>query len=430
MLEMSRKQQRSARSVLALAMFVLTACLAATSGCGGAKEGKEPDRQTEPGGSNKIRVCYLGLTCEPPIFVAYEKGFFKEEGLDVELVKTDWRGMREGLDRGDFHATFSFIMYLIKPIELGQDLKLTGGIHHGCLHVQAGTKTDIQKVADLKGKKVGITHLGSPPFFFASRVLADANIDPKKDVEWVTMPPDAMSKAIDEGMVDAVASAEPIGTLLMGTKKVRSVCDQARNAPYDGEYCCTIAVNGKFARDNPAAAAKVTRALFKGARWVQVNPSAAAKLAVEKGYVAASMEVTAQAISKLMYDPGVAKARRDIRTTALHMKNAGFLKKDTDPEQLARNAWLDLDGVSDDWVKDLKIERVAGGGRPPRLSPADFVALFDRGLCCRGGACLGCCGDSGEPALPLSEEWTLVRPTRLEFGVNRDEGLHLVEARR
>ena len=40
--------------------------------------------------SNKVRVGYIGLTCEAPIYAAYEKGFFKEEGLEPELVKCNW----------------------------------------------------------------------------------------------------------------------------------------------------------------------------------------------------------------------------------------------------------------------------------------------------------------------------------------------------
>ena len=35
--------------------------------------------------SNKVRIGYIGLTCEAPIFSAVEKGFFKDEGLDVDL---------------------------------------------------------------------------------------------------------------------------------------------------------------------------------------------------------------------------------------------------------------------------------------------------------------------------------------------------------
>jgi NitT/TauT family transport system substrate-binding protein len=400
---------RAQRSWLALPVALLLAMLSVeAAGCG--RGSRQPDSSaSEP---EKIKVCYLGLTCEPAIFAAFEKGFFKEEGLDVDLVKTDWNGMREGLADGRFHATYSLIMYLIKPIEMGLDLKLTGGIHTGCLRVQTGAKTAIKSAQDLKGKKVGITHLGSPPFLFASRVVAAAGIDPKRDVEWVTLRADAMSEALDKGEVDAVASAEPIGTMLMAKSKVHDVCDQAQHAPYNDEYCCIVAVNGKLARENPTTAAKVTRALLKGAKWVDINPTAAAKLAVDKNYVATTLEINAQAIAMLKYEPGVVKARRDIRTAALEMKKAGFLKKDTDPEALAKNAWLDLDGVTEDWIKSLQVERVAGGGRPPKLSAAEFVALFDPDLCCRGKSCLGCCGDAGEAVLPLTGEWAVVR-TRL-----------------
>ncbi len=417
--------QTPRRSFRLLIVFLpLAVCVGMMlSGCHG------PTGSTASGPA-KIKICYLGLTCEPPIFVAYENGFFQEEGVDVELVKTDWNTMRDGLADGRFHASYSFIMYLMKPTEMGLDLKLTGGIHTGCLRIQAATKTDIKTVADLKGKRVGVTHMGSPPFLFASRVLADKGIDPKKEVEWVTMPGDAMAKALDQGRIEALASAEPIGTMLLAGNKVRTVCDQAADAPYDDEYCCIVVVNGKFAREDPTTAAKVTRALLKGAKWVGVNPAAAAKLAVEKNYVAATREINTQAIAMLKFEPGVAKARRDVRTAALEMKKAGFLKNDTDPEELARKAWQDLDGVTDDWVKSLQVEQVAGGGRPPKLSPADFAALLDRNLCCKGGVCLGCCGDSGEARLPMTGDWALVRPLRLDRGLNPEAGEVQVKADR
>src|SRR5688572_23983053 len=48
---------------------------------------------------NRIRVGYVGLTCEAPIFSAVEKGFFKEEGLDVELVRWQWATYKDALAR-------------------------------------------------------------------------------------------------------------------------------------------------------------------------------------------------------------------------------------------------------------------------------------------------------------------------------------------
>src|SRR5580704_11272357 len=144
---------------LAAACAVLSA-----AGCGKGTPGAAGD------GRVPLKVAYLGLTCEAPIFVAQEQGFFKEEGLDVELVKTDWDGLREGLGLGRFDANHTLIMYLLKPIEQGLDIKITGGIHTGCLRVQAGAKSEIKSPADLKGKKIGVpTHLGSPPYLFACR---------------------------------------------------------------------------------------------------------------------------------------------------------------------------------------------------------------------------------------------------------------------
>src|SRR6516165_3460634 len=150
-------------------------------------------------GKLALKVAYIGLTCEPPIFVAKELGFYEEEGLDVELVKTDWKGLQVGLGNGNFHANHTLLMYIMKPIESGVDVKITGGIHTGCLRIQAGLKSDIKSVADLKGKRVGVpTVLGSPPHLYARRVVAVNGLDPKKDVSWVVFPPETAELALEQ----------------------------------------------------------------------------------------------------------------------------------------------------------------------------------------------------------------------------------------
>src|SRR5215217_9402400 len=102
-------------------------------------------------GLTKIRVGYIGITCEAPIFTAIEKGFFKEEGLDVELVKCEWANYKDVLALGGYDITHHLVMYFLKPIEQGLDVKFTAGIHMGCLRIQAGTKTDIHSIQDLRG---------------------------------------------------------------------------------------------------------------------------------------------------------------------------------------------------------------------------------------------------------------------------------------
>src|SRR6201990_1441927 len=96
------------------------------------------------GASNKIRVGYIGLTCEAPIFSAVENGFFKEEGLEVEMVKCEWANYKDVLALGGYDITHHLVMYFLKPIEQGLDVRFTAGIHRGCLRVQAGVKSEIK----------------------------------------------------------------------------------------------------------------------------------------------------------------------------------------------------------------------------------------------------------------------------------------------
>ncbi len=382
---------RVPRPVLTAAACLIVSTLALLpAGCGGGRE------QTAPGspGAGKVKVAYLGLTCEAPIFVAQERGMFAEQGIDTEIVRTDWDGLREGIAGGQFHANHTLVMYALKGIEKGSDIKITGGVHTGCLRVQVPPKSAIKSVAGLKGKRIGVpTHIGSPPYMFASRVLAAAGIDPSleaKEVTWIAMDPGLLGQRLQQGELDAVATADPIGTILEGQGVVRTIADQAVDAPYADEYCCAVLVNGEFGRQHPAAAAKVTKAILKAAKWVQENPKAAAELGVEKKYVAASAEINTQALMHLKYTPAVARGRQSVEQAAADMKKAKLLGGSTDPVALAKRAWLDLDGVTDEWVTAQGVERI-DGGRPPRLPAVQFASLFGpkgSGAC---PCCTACC---------------------------------------
>src|SRR3954453_3256984 len=136
---------------LGLGVLCFTACNKSADTSKQAESGK--------GGLTKIRVGYIGLNCEAPIFTAVEKGFFKDEGLDVELVQCQWANYKDALALGRFDVTHHLVMYFLKPIEQGLDVKFTGGIHRGCLRVQASVNSSIQSMKDLKGKVVGVPGL-------------------------------------------------------------------------------------------------------------------------------------------------------------------------------------------------------------------------------------------------------------------------------
>jgi len=330
--------------------------------------------------SNKIRVGYIGITCEAPIFSAVENGYFKEEGLEVELVKCEWSQYKDVLALGGYDITHHLIMYFLKPIEQGLDVKMTGGIHTGCLRVQAAANGPIQSAKDLRGKRIGVPGMGTPPFIFCNRVLGANGIDASKDVQWRVFPAGELGLALQKGEVDAIADSEPIGTLLLAQGIVKNVADQGKDEPYKDEYCCAVIVNGKYLTKNPKNTAAATRALLKGAKWVQANPRLAARLSVEKKYLASNPELNTTAISNLSYIPSVSGAEKAVHSAAREMKRAGMLTPNTDVEALAKKAFVHLDGVSDEWIDSLKIEKLAEGQVPPdqavRLA-AEIAAMND-----------------------------------------------------
>ena len=337
-------------------------------------------------GLTKIRVGYIGITCEAPIYTAYEKGFFKDEGLDVELVRCEWAQYKDMLALGRFDVTHHLVMYFLKPLEQGLDVKFTGGIHRGCLRVQAPINGKINTIADLRGKRIGVPGMGTPPFIFASRVLGANGIDVTRDITWRVFPAGELGLALDKGEIDAVADSEPIGSLLIAQGKVKNVADQAKDAPYKDEYCCAVIVNGKFLANNPKAAAAATRAMLKGAKWVEANPVAAAKLSVEKKYIASTPELNSVAIANLSYVPSVRGAEEAVHLAAEEMKVARMLNPGTSVPELAKKAFVHLDGVSDEWLKTVEVEQVAGGQMPEgwdiRQYAAAILAAEGRGSCC------------------------------------------------
>jgi NitT/TauT family transport system substrate-binding protein len=362
--------------------WVATALIMAIVGLSGCKK----DRVVTPGtASNKIRVGYIGITCEAPIFVAVEKGFFKEEGLEVELVRCKWSEYKDVLALGGFDVTHHLVMYFLKPIEMGMDVKFTGGIHRGCLRVQAPPNGKVHTVEDLRGKRIGVPGMGTPPFVFASRVMGAHGVDATKDVEWKVFPAGDLGLAVQRGLVDAVATSEPIGSLLVAEGIVKNVADQATDPPYRDEYCCEVIVNGKFLEKNPKAAAAATRALLKAAKWVDTNPVTAARLSVEKKYISSNVDLNAVALSHLHYLPSVSGAEAAVNSAAAEMQKAGMLNPRTDVAELSKRAFVHLDGVSDEWISNLKVEKVAGGQVAPGTDIRQFAKAIltdTRKSCC------------------------------------------------
>jgi NitT/TauT family transport system substrate-binding protein len=288
---------------------------------------------TVDGGKIKAVISYAGGTCEAPTYVAYHKGFFEEEGLDVELVQTGFDQLRQGLDAGKIDAALSNIAWF-KPIEQGLNIKLTAGVHTGCIAAVVPPGSEIKDIAGLKGKTIGVDAIGGGPQIALSAKLREAGIDPVNDVSWVAYPGPQLDEAINKGEIQAYMTWDPFPALAHSQHHFNYLLDIGTDEPFKDKYCCFVGISGKIIKDNPDKAAKITRAFLKATEWVGKNPNEAAQIAVNNKYVGGTIELNARLLGEYGWNPSVEQAKDNIKWYIHELKEQGILEKSTNEDSL------------------------------------------------------------------------------------------------
>src|SRR5260370_5867724 len=131
-----------------------------------------------------VRIAHVPGICIAPQYVAEE--LLHAEGFtDVRYVRlAPGSNSPEGIARGEVDFGVNFASVLVAGFDRGVELTVLGGVHVGCfeLFVNDGSRS----LAELKGKRVGITFLGSPGHLFLAAIAAHVGIDPSQDLHWVT----------------------------------------------------------------------------------------------------------------------------------------------------------------------------------------------------------------------------------------------------
>ncbi|WP_150267921.1 ABC transporter substrate-binding protein [Paenibacillus tepidiphilus] len=293
----------------------------------------------------KLKIQALsGAVCGAPSYVAYEKGFFAEEGLDVELVSGSMDAMKTGLTTGEFTVTNGDFVWFTS-IQQGLDLKVIGGLHHGCIKLVVPPGSSIKTAADLKGKRIGVDEIGGVPMAVSSVVLANAGLDPQKDVQWLAYPLDQLQEGVKKGEIDVYAAWDPFGKLAEVNDGYTVLSDISTDHSFAGKSCCFLYASGKQIKENPERVAAIARAYQKATAWIAEHPEETAKLEIEKKYVATNdVALVTDLIKSYHFNYTTDAAQEDIRYFVEQFSKTGFLNKDTDPEAFLKKAYYDVFG--------------------------------------------------------------------------------------
>ena len=213
-----------------------------------------------------------------PLTIAEQMGYFKAEGLDVNIV--DFAGGSRALQAvvgGSADVVSGAFEHTINMHAKGQPMRafvLQGAAPQIVLGVNPKTMPNFKSVADLKGKKIGVTAPGSSTNVMVNFVLAKAGLKPS-DVSIVGVgAANGAVAAMRAGQIDAISNLDPVITLLQRSGDLRIISDTRVLAEAEKVFGgpmpagCLYAPQ-PFLDKHPQTAQALVNAMVRANKWIQ-----------------------------------------------------------------------------------------------------------------------------------------------------------------
>ena len=291
-----------------------------------------------------------------PLTIAEQLGYFKDEGLQVEIP--DFAGGAKALQAlvgGSADVVSGAYEHTINMQAKNQPIMsfvLQGRAPQIVLAVSTRNMPGYKSIADLKGKKIGVTAPGSSTAMMASYVLAKAGLK-ASDVSFIGVGASSGAiSAVKSGQVDAIANLDPVITMLQRDNLIKVVADtrtlKDTQAVYGGPMpAACLYTPVKFVQDNPGTTQALANAMVRALRWLQkAGPSDIVKtvpdsyLLGDRALYLAAWERVREAISPddLMPEAGPATALRMLQTFEDSLKGKPIDLSKTYTNNFARKA--------------------------------------------------------------------------------------------
>ena len=251
-----------------------------------ARAQSQPKVTIAVGGKNLLY--YLPLT------IAETQGFFKDEGLDFTIV--DFAGGSRALQAvvgGSADVVSGAYEHTINMQSKGQFMRefaLQGRVPQIVLGVNPKTMPNYKTIADLKGKKVGVTAPGSSTNVMLNFVLARAGLKPT-DVSVIGVGAgNGAVAAMRSGQIDAISNLDPVITLLKRSGDLNIVSDTRNVAESDKVFGGPMPAGCMYAPQayidkHPQAIQAIANAIVRANKWIQQAGASDIVKAVPESYL-------------------------------------------------------------------------------------------------------------------------------------------------
>src|SRR5438034_6066914 len=213
----------------------------------------------------KVAVGLSGWTGFAPLTLAKESGIFKKHGLDVDLKKIPQKDRHLAIASGDIQCAATtvetWVVWNASGVATKQIFQLDKSYGADGMVV----RSNIQKIADLKGKTVAASAPGTAPYFALAWMLKKNGLT-VKDVTVVNLEPAAAAQAFVSGQNDAAMTYEPyLSTVRAAPDKGKIIATTLDYPMVMDTFGCTP----KFLTDNPKAAQALADSYFEAVALIE-----------------------------------------------------------------------------------------------------------------------------------------------------------------
>ena len=216
---------------------------------------------------DEVLISYAGPSITfLPAEVARQRGFFREQNLDVKLLLTRTEVDRAALASGNIYyslrAGSSFVSAArglpVRIVFLGTTKPFWGLV----------VRPEIKAVSELKGKSMGVPGLLGSQQISAKFILKQNGLDPDRDVVYRIVDTGTRIAAMLSGSLDCAMMdyGEAFRAKKLGLKLLINAAD------FHGLLAGGLGVNSGKLRDQPDQVRRVIRAMLQALRYMRENP--------------------------------------------------------------------------------------------------------------------------------------------------------------
>src|SRR4051794_17012647 len=213
-----------------------------------------------------------------PLTISEQLGYFKAEGLDVEI--SDFAGGAKALQAlvgGSADVVSGAYEHTINMQAKNQFIRsivLMGRAPQIAVGVSTKAVPNYRGLQDLRGKKIGVSAPGSSTNMVANLLLSRAGVK-ASEVSYVGVGTSASAlTALRSGQIDAMSNTDPVMTMLEQKGDVRIVSDtrtlKGTQEVFGGPMpAASFYTHGDFVKAHPATCQALANAIVRGLKWLQ-----------------------------------------------------------------------------------------------------------------------------------------------------------------